>query len=160
MFSTHSALPATAGVAGEATFPEILLLAQVPGHPAAQNEEEITQAVDVLERPLADGVRARGGQELPLGATAHRPRLVQEGVDAAAAGEREGLERLELLLTAVHEVLESRHFRLADVAHPLVLQLRRGSQLASQIEELVLDFPQHLVEPAMVFAFGQPLRVE
>src|SRR6266545_4329261 len=65
----------------EAALPEILVLAQMLSHPPRQHEEQITQAIYVLERPVSDGLDARKRQDPALGSPAHRPRLVEEAAD-------------------------------------------------------------------------------
>src|SRR5690242_19445638 len=52
----HLPLP---GVRVEATLPEVLGLAQVLADPGREHEQEVAQAVDVLERPLADLLHPR-----------------------------------------------------------------------------------------------------
>src|SRR5262244_3743689 len=74
--------------------------------PAPQHEEHVAQAVEEPERPLADWLLPRQRQELALGPAAHRARLMQKAVDAAAARQHEGLERRQILLAAVHQRLE------------------------------------------------------
>src|SRR5213078_2300361 len=154
------ALLPRAAVRAEPALPEVFLLAHVLADPAAEDEERVAQPVDVTQRPLVDRLDARELQDLALRAAADGARLVEERVDSAAAGERERLERLEVLLAVVHEALERRDLRLAHLEHPLVLRLRRRGELAAEVEQLVLDSPQHLVEPAVVLALGQTLRVE
>src|SRR5687768_4348260 len=99
-------------MAGEAALPEILGLPEPLPHPAREHEEEVAQPVHVLERPRRDRLDAREREHSPLGTAAHRARLMEEAADAAAAGEDEGLERLEVLLALVHELLEGDHLRL------------------------------------------------
>src|SRR5712692_3871451 len=67
---------ARAAMALQAALPQVFLLAHVLGHPAAEDEEHVAEPVDVLERPLAQRLLARGGQQLALGAPAHRARQV------------------------------------------------------------------------------------
>src|SRR5207249_1662479 len=81
----------------EPALPEILLLAHVLADPAAEDEERVAQSVDVPERPLVDGLDAREPEDLALRAAADGARLVEERVDAAAARQRERLERFEVL---------------------------------------------------------------
>src|SRR6185437_131250 len=85
----HLPLP---GVRVEPALPEVLGLAQVLADPARQDEEEIAQPVDVLERPLADVLHSRELQHAALRAPADRARLVQEAADRPATGQDEALE--------------------------------------------------------------------
>jgi len=59
-------------------------------------------------------------------------------------------ERLEVLLPAIHVRLELLDLRVADPKHALVDRVVRCGQLAAEIEELVLEAPKHLVEPAVL----------
>src|SRR5437870_6963038 len=72
---------ARAAMALQAALPQVFLLAHVLGHPAAEHEEHVAEPVDVLERPLAERLRAGGGEELALGPPAHRAGQVHERVD-------------------------------------------------------------------------------
>src|SRR5215831_12128863 len=128
--------------------------------PAAQHEEHVAQAVQKSKRPLADRLLTRQRQELALGAPADRARLVEESVDAPAARQHERLERWQIFLAAIHQLLELLHLALADLEHPFVLGVARRRELAAQIEELVLDLSQDLVEPAVPLALVEPLGVE
>src|SRR5918996_97019 len=161
MVGTRSA---AAGVGAEAPLPEVLFLAHVLTDPAAEHEEEVAQAVEVAQRPLGGRLHARERQQLALGPPAHGTRLVQESLDAAPAGQDEGLERRQVLLAAVHDVLELRHLALADPEHALVDRVGGRRQLAAEVEELVLHLLERRVEPGVTLAAGaarrQPLRVE
>ena len=130
------------------------------GDPASEHEERVAQAVDVLQVPLVDRLLAREPEHLTLEAAAHGARLVHERVDAAAAGQREGLQRLQVFLAVVHQLFEPLHLRLGEVEHAFVLGTGRRRELAAEIEELVLDLLQHVVEPAVVLAVGEALLVE
>src|SRR5205814_6418996 len=100
--------------------PEVFLLAHVLANPAAEDEEQVAETIEVAQRPFADGLHARERQALALGAAAHGARLVQEAVDGPAAGEDEGLQRREIFLAAVHDLLELGDFLLADLEHAFV----------------------------------------
>src|SRR4029450_12940081 len=89
-------------------------------HPAREHEEEVAQSVHVLERPGRDRLDAREREHAALGAGAHPARALQEAAAAAAAGENEGLEWLEVLLAPVHELLEGGDLGLAHPVHALV----------------------------------------
>src|SRR5262249_36593253 len=128
--------------------------------PAAEHEEGVAQAVDIPERPLADGLDARERQELALYAAAHGASLMQEALYPPAARQDERLERREGLLAAVPGGLELLHLALAHAEHPLVDRLGRRRELAPEVEQLVLDLPEDLVEPAVPLALADALRVE
>src|SRR5438309_3448213 len=85
---------------------------------------------------------------------------MEKPVDTPAARQDEGLQRRQIFLAPVHELLELLHLALADAKHPFVGGVGWRGQLAAEIEELVLDLPQHLVEPAMPLPFVEPLGVE
>src|SRR6266581_731628 len=63
---------AGAAMALQAALPQVFLLAHVLGDPAAEHEEDVAEPVDVLERPLAERLHARGREQLALGPPAHR----------------------------------------------------------------------------------------
>src|SRR4030095_10413499 len=104
----------------------------------------------VLERQWRDALDAREREDAPLGAAAHGARLMEEAAHAAAAGEDEGLERLEILLAPVHELLERLHLGFADPVHAFVDRVLGRGQLAAEVEQLVLEAAEHFVEPAVV----------
>src|SRR5262245_41605496 len=108
-------------------------------HPPREDEEQITQAIDVLERSVADRLDARKRQDPPLDPPAHRARLMQKSADPAAAGQDERSQRREVLLTLVDQPLERGHFPGAHMEHPLVLRIARRRELASEVEQLVLQ---------------------
>src|SRR5207247_355006 len=103
---------------------------------------------------------AREPQDLPLDPAAHRAGLVEEGPDAAASRQHEGLERREVLLARVDQALELPDLGLSYPVHALVHGLLGRGQLAAEVEELVLEPPEDLVEPAMPLGLGEPLLVE
>src|SRR5262249_5113251 len=109
-----------AAIALEPTLPEIFFFAHVLGDPAAEDGEGVAQAVDVAQRPLAQRLHSRELDDPTLGPAAHGTRLVQKGVDAAASGERERAEWLEVLLAVIHQALERGHLGLTDPEHALV----------------------------------------
>src|SRR4029453_13717103 len=129
-------------------------------HPPREHEEEVAEAVHVLERPGRDGLDAREREPPPLGAAAHRARLMEEAAHAAAAGEDEGLERLEILLAAVHELLERLPLGLPAAGQALLGGVARRGQLAAEVEELVLETAKHFIEPAVVLALLELLGIE
>src|SRR6185503_4852486 len=90
-------------VSHEAPLPEVLRLAEVLARPAGQDEEQIAQPIDVLERPLADRLDAGQAQDLALGAPAHRPGLVQEAPDPPPTRQNEGFQGRQFLLALVHQ---------------------------------------------------------
>src|SRR5438094_963288 len=85
---------------------------------------------------------------------------MEESVDPAAARQDEGLERRQIFLAPVHQILELLHLALAHPEHPLVRGVGWRRQLAAEVEELVLDLPQHLVEPPVPLALGEALGVD
>src|SRR5215468_7316264 len=147
-------------MAGEPALPEVLGLAEPLAHPPREHEKEVAETVHVLERPRRDGLDTPQGKDASLGAATDRAPLMEEAAHAAAAGEDEGLERLEVFLAPVHELLERFHLGLADPVHALVDGIRGRGQLAAEVEQLVLDAAQHLVEPAVVLALLELLGVE
>src|SRR5262245_22789500 len=96
-------------LAAEGALPEELLLAAMAADPAREHEEQIGEPVQVGERPLADLVLSHEAEDVALGPPAHGPRHVEERAHRAAPGKHEGLERLEVLLATVEELLERRH---------------------------------------------------
>ena len=76
-----AALALPSRVRSQAPLPQVLRLPEVLARPARQDEEQIAQPIDVLERPLADRLRARQGEDPALGAPAHRAGLMQEAAD-------------------------------------------------------------------------------
>ena len=85
---------------------------------------------------------------------------MEKAPHAAAAGKGEGLQRLEILLALIHERLESLDLAFAHPMHALVDRVIGRSQLATQVEELVLDLTKDPVEPSVRLALLQALRVE
>src|SRR5437764_4915603 len=79
----------------EGSLPEELALAQVVTDPAREHEEQVGEAVQVGERPLADVLAPHEAKHVPLRAPAHGARDVEERAHAPAAREHEGLERLQ-----------------------------------------------------------------
>src|SRR5262245_44732257 len=67
-------------VGAQPALPQVFPLAGVLADPAAQDEEEIAEAVEIAQRPLRDRLHPRQREQVPLGTTADRARLVQEGV--------------------------------------------------------------------------------
>src|SRR5262249_55648923 len=63
-------------------------------------------------------------------------------------------------LAVMHQALERGHLGLTDPEHALVPGVGGRGQLADEIEQLVLDLPEHLVEPAMVLALLEAFLVE
>src|SRR5215469_12798259 len=148
------------GMRRESALPQILGLAEMFPRPARQHEEEIAQPIDVPQRSLPDRFHPRKGQDAALGTTADRARLMQEPSDPSPAGENERLERPEVLLALVDEPLEGRHFGLAHPEHAFVLRVRRGGELAAEVEQLVLQSAQDFVEPSVFVAARELLGVE
>src|SRR5437667_11075904 len=87
----------------ERSLPKELALAQVVTDPARKHEEQVGEAVQVGERPLADVLPPHEAEHVALRAPAQGARDVEERAHAPAAREHEGLERLQVLLAAVHE---------------------------------------------------------
>jgi hypothetical protein len=85
---------------------------------------------------------------------------LEEAADAPAAGEDEGLQRLQVLLALVDQLLERRHLGGADSEHALVGGVGRRGQLAAQVEELVLESSEHAVQPGGGIALLPPLGGE
>ena len=85
---------------------------------------------------------------------------MEKSVDAPAARQDERLERRQIFLAPVHELLELLDLALADLEHSFVDGVGWRGQLAPQVEELVLDLSQHFVEPAVALALVEPLGVE
>src|SRR5438309_10952174 len=85
---------------------------------------------------------------------------MEKPVDAPAARQDKGLQRRQIFLAPVHELLELLHLALADAKHPFVGGIGWRAQLAAEIEELVLDLPQDLVKPAMSLPLDEPLGVD
>src|SRR5262249_16505648 len=141
-----------AGPGRQAALPEVFRLAEMLARPARQDEEQIAEPIDVLERPVADGLDAREREHAALCAPAHRARLVEKAADAAAAGQHEGLEGREVLLALIHQALERRDLARPDAEHPLVGGVGGRRQFAAQIEQLVLHAAERLVEPALGLA--------
>src|SRR5438445_790032 len=139
---------------------DVPLLAEVLTDPAAEHEERVAQTVQVAERPLADGLDPREGQELAFGAAAHRARLMEEPMDPSASRQDERFERRQIFLTAIHEAFELLHLAFAHSEHALVDGVGRRRQLAAEVEELVLDLPEDFVEPAVALTLADPLGVE
>src|SRR4029450_4372070 len=89
--------------------PEVLRLPEPPRDPPRQHEEQVAQPVDVTQRPLRQRLGPREPQDLPARAPAPRPGLMEERSPPAAPRKHERLERLELFLAAVDQLLELRH---------------------------------------------------
>src|SRR5207302_1168700 len=132
-------LPLPAGVALEPPLPEVLRLAEVLADPPREHEEDVAQPVHVAEGPLADRLRPRQRQDLAFRPAAHGAGQVEKTADAPAPRQYEGPERRELLLAAVHQLLELLHLGVPDTVHALVGRVVRGRQLAAEVEELVLQ---------------------
>src|SRR4029077_6600511 len=82
------------GLALERAFPEKLGLAESLADPTREHEQQVGEAIQVRERPLADGLVAHEAQDVAFGPAADRPRHVQEGAHPPAPRQDERLERL------------------------------------------------------------------
>src|SRR5262249_59876050 len=71
---------------------------------------------------------------------------VEQRAHPAAARKDERAQRRELLLAAVHDLLERRHLGGADAEHARLERGRRGREFGAEVEELALQAPQHDVE--------------
>src|SRR5882724_12595932 len=71
----------------EGSLPEELALAQVVTDPAREHEEQVGEAGQVRERPLADVLAPHEAKHVPLRAPAHGARDVEERAHAPAARE-------------------------------------------------------------------------
>src|SRR5436309_12904669 len=80
----------------ERSLPEELALAPVVTDPAREHEEQVGEAVQVRQGPLADVLLTHQPEHVALGAPAHGARDVGESAHAAGARERGGLERLRV----------------------------------------------------------------
>ena len=73
---------------------------------------------------------------------------MQVRANFASPGKHERFERFQFFLTLVDELLDFLHLALADAVHSFLKKIRRGSQLAPQVEQLILDLAQyHIQEP-------------
>src|SRR5215831_516499 len=142
-------------------------LAILPRHPqyvvgafaieeSAGDEQEIRQAVDVLERRRRHLLARLVGKldHQPLAAPAHRAGEMQMGGRRRAAGQHERAQRAELGIECVDLLLEPRHLRVADgeprAARPLALGLIGRAEIGAEIEQVVLDARQHGVDRRLV----------
>jgi EAL domain-containing protein (putative c-di-GMP-specific phosphodiesterase class I)/GGDEF domain-containing protein len=125
--------------------PEYLAARFVAREHARQHEEQIREAVQVLERIGSDILDARQRPGAALGAAAHRACHVAGGSCRAAARQNELLERRQGFVEGVELALEPLHIGRRDHAVP------RNAELAAEVEQIVL----HLGEAAPR-RFGQP----
>src|SRR5262249_51899521 len=116
--------------------------------PAGEDEEEIGEAGQGSGRAPAAARAGSGREPAAPRPPAHGAGEVERRAHPPAAGEDERAQRREVLLAAVDRALEGLHLRLADAEHARAEGLRRRGELATQVEELVLEPAQDLVELA------------
>lgn len=84
---------------------------------AGEDEEKVREAVQVNEGLAAQGRGPRGLEQAAFGPAGDGARQVQGGGAGRAAGQHEGLERLEALFGLVDGMLESGRVALVEQAH-------------------------------------------
>src|SRR2546427_4003205 len=89
----------------ERSLPEELVLAQVMSDPAREHEEQVGEAVQIRQGPLADVLVAHEAEHVALRTPAHRARHVEGRAHPPPPPEHEGLERPPVPLAAVPERL-------------------------------------------------------
>src|SRR5262245_42094150 len=73
----------------ETALPEVLRDSGVERDPAGEHEEEVREPVQVPEGTVSDAPLVDEREEASLGATAHRPGLMEEGGDRASSRQDE-----------------------------------------------------------------------
>ncbi len=120
-------------------FPEILRFALRLGDPPGQDEERVAQPVDKHKDQRIDRVLASEPDADPLRPPAHRPGVVEQSGDPAPTREDKFLERRQILLAVVDELLQPRHVLCRHLRHGLQVLTGSGGQDPSNIEEFVLN---------------------
>src|SRR5208282_3210307 len=111
-------------------------------NPSRLHEQMIAQPVHVDDEVVADVFLALQPPAYALRTPAHRARLMQERVEHAAAGKREGFQRLELLLHLVHLFFKLLDLAGAHLVHLRIFAAGRRSEFAAHVEQFVLYPPQ------------------
>ena len=129
-------------------------------HPAREDKKEVAQAIDIFQRPFTDFLHPREPQDLALGSPTYRAALMEIASDSSPTWKHKGLERSQLLLALIDDLLDLSNFPFPYAIHTCIGKIRRGCQLAAQIKQLILDLTQDLVQEAVRFPFLEPLLVE
>jgi hypothetical protein len=106
----------------------------VSGEHPREDEEQIGQAIQVLECIRRNILAARQRPGAALGAAADGARHVAGGGRRTAARQNELLERRQRVVEAVEFGLEALHVGRRDHA------VSRDAELAAQVEQIVLHF--------------------
>src|SRR5437879_12397520 len=85
---------------------------------------------------------------------------MQVRANFASPGKHERFERFQFFLTLVDELLDFLHLALADAVHSFLKKIRRGSQLAPQVEQLILELAQYHIQKPVDLADIDFLVVE
>src|SRR6266852_9968680 len=88
-------------VSAQPPLPQILRLSQVFTDPTGEDEEQVTQAVDILQRERTELFLSRQTQDFAFRPTAHGARLVEKPADLTPSRQNERIERRQVLLQLV-----------------------------------------------------------
>jgi hypothetical protein len=113
-------------------------------HGAGGDEQEVGQAVEIVERFGGQGESGRSGDGGALGAADDGAGEMERGGGGIARGQDEALQRIERVVEAVDRFLQPRDLggRYAQRA----LDFGGRGEIGAEVEQIILDAGEHGVE--------------
>src|SRR5262249_25276139 len=114
-------------VSPQPPLPQVFRLSQVFADPAGEDEEQVTQAVDILQRSGTDLFFTRQAQDFTLRPAAYGACLVEKPADLTSSRQDERVKWRQVFLQLVNELFQSFNFTFSYLKHTFVGKVGRGS---------------------------------
>ena len=119
-----------------------------------ENEEKVTQPVEILQYQWIDGSLVAEGDYTSLGAAGDCAADVAQRAQPTAAGQDKATERRQFSVHLVNLLLQHVHIILGEAKHWSVLAGVFGGKVGTNVEELVLNLTDQLGHFLQVVEFA------